>query len=835
MKDNTSSCITVTFQSMNEIPEKLETFLDSYFEVSGLNYTPENKEQYVGYATLSFNEKDLLKAAKKHKIVLPSYKIEVLKNKNWLTENVIKFEPKEIADFCVYGIHEKQKPHTRKIPIKVYAATAFGSTHQTTQMCLNAVADLAKFSFKPQNIIDVGTGSGILSIAVAKKFKKLNPRILGVDIDRESINVAAQNAYDNNVQNLFDVSYSNGFKAKIVKQNAPYNLAFANILARPLISMAKDMHKSLTPKGFAVLSGFTADQTDWVLNTYQKTGFKLIKLYQNEHWRAALLQKKENISNIQSHLKAGQSFLIKRDNMFLGEDVLPQENKILELSGFTGSAGMMLITQKKVFLLVDGRYSIQARKEAFKGIEVVDSTNFYTDIVRLYQQNNLKTLNFNPLVVSKTEADFFKNEGLCLDPSFEVPASTLCPPQKVFKHPVKYAGLSSKEKCQIILKAMPKTYDALFISSAMDVSWLSNLRAVDLPDTPVLRAFALLKKDGSLKVYSFEKIKNLINDLNKCKNVIVDENKTPLAVLNQISHHKDIGFQALSQAKLQKNQTELNGFIQSHIRDGAALVKFFFWLENHYNGLTELDVVQKLHEFRKQNKNYFSESFGTIAAINSNAAIVHYQPTLKTNKKFSKNALLLLDSGAEYFDGTTDITRTVSFGRINSQIKKDFTLVLKAHIALASHVFKEKTPANQLDFVCRQILQTQGKDFKHGTGHSVGHFSNVHEPPFSINQYNTIPVSAHEITSIEPGYYKENAYGIRIENLVYTTPAQKRGYLRFEPLTLCPIDLNLIEPDMLTTIEKDWLNTYHAKVFDTLKPFLNKQEQKWLKQKCHSV
>ena len=835
MKDSVSSAVTLTFQPFDKIPQDLAQFLDSYFEVSALNYTQDNKEQYVGYADLTFQEKDFQKAAQSAGISLPPYELSILKNKNWLTENVIKFDPIEVADFCVYGIHEKKVPNTKKIPIEVYAATAFGSTHQTTHLCLQALSDISKLSFSPRNILDVGTGSGILSIAAAKLFKKSSPHILGVDIDRESVNVAGQNVFDNNVQNAVDIFYSNGFSSKHVKERLPYDLIFANILARPLILMSKDMSASLFAKRYAVLSGFTDEQTDWVLDAYQKVGFKLVKLYQKDHWRAALLQKKETLSDIQKKLQKSEAIFIERDNMFLGEDILPRENKILELSGFTGSAGMMLITKKKAFLLVDGRYSIQARKEAFKGVEVIDAQNFYADIIDLFKKNKLKKLIFNPWSVSKLISDFFQKQNIVISPSLEAPMSSLSEPQKVFKHPKKFAGLSSKEKCEAVSKAFPKGFDALLITSASELSWLSNLRAVDLPDTPVLRAYGLLKKDGSLKVYSFDKVSTLIKDLKKCSKVIYHSTQTPLALCQEVPNLEDINFQFLSNSKLQKNPVELKGFINAHIKDGVALVKFFAFLEKNYQGLTELDVVQKLHDFRARGKDYFSESFGTIAAIGSNAAIVHYQPTLQSNKKFSKNGLLLLDSGAQYLNGTTDVTRTIAFGRVKNEVKHDFTLVLKAHIALASHIFKKGTLANELDKICRNVLLQHGKDFKHGTGHSVGHFSNVHEPPFSINPKNTTPVLENYISSIEPGYYLENAYGIRIENLVYTAPASKKGYLRFEPLTLCPIDLRLVLPDMLTIAEKDWLNAYHKRVFETLKPYLNKREGLFLEKLCREI
>jgi len=830
MNENMSSCTIVTFEPLSEMPEALNAFLDSYFEVSALNYLDSGKEQYVGYFDLSFDAAALRAAAKEAKISLPSFKTEVLKNKNWLTENVIKFAPVETADFCIYGIHEKQTPQTKKIPVQVYAATAFGSTHQTTHLCLGAVSDLARMGLKPKQILDVGTGSGILSIASAKKWQKVKPHVLGVDIDMESVNVAGQNVFDNNVQNLVDVAYSNGFKAKAVKQNAPYDLVFANILARPLISMARDMAHALKQGGYAVLSGFTGEQADWVLGVYRKAGFKLLKLYENEHWRAALVKKKDTLSNIEEKLQDEEAVLIKRDNMFLGEDILKAENKIAELSNFSGSAGMLVVLKNKTFLLVDGRYTLQAKKQVFKGIEVVEIQGFFSTLVEILRQNNIQKIIFNPWAVSACEVEFLESEGFSVLSDLKAPASNTLEPKKVFAHPVRFAGLSHKQKIQNILSAMPSGFDSLLITSAEEVSWLSNLRAVDLPYSPVLRAYALLKKTGKLKVYVASQMPKLIADLKKCGRVIYSKAQTPAALMPYLKNGADVGFDEIAKQKTKKNDAELKGFKAAHIRDGAALVKFLCWLEENYVGFSETDAVQKLHEFRAKAKNYFSESFATIAAFGANGAVVHYQPSEKTNKKFSKNGVFLLDSGGQYFDGTTDITRTIALGRVKKEIKKDFTLVLKAHIALANHIFEEKTPAFDLDAICRNVLWLEGRDYKHGTGHGVGHFSNVHEPPFSINATNKTQAMAGYVTSIEPGIYIENAYGIRIENLYYT---KKCGDgLCFEALTLCPIDLKLVDLKLLSDKEKDWLNAYHQRVFDVLKPFLNKKERLWLQEKC---
>lgn len=835
VNENISSCTIVTFEALKAMPEALGAFLDSYFEVSSLNYLDNGCEQYVGYFDLSFDEKDLKEKAQKAGVALPSFTVEVLKNKNWLKDNVIKFEPFETSDFCIYGIHEKQMPRTKKIPICVYAATAFGSTHETTRLCLNAICDLQQAGIKAQKILDVGTGSGILSVASAKKWGKLKPHILGVDIDMESVNVAAENAFTNNVSYLIDTFYSDGFKAKGVQQNAPYDLVFANILARPLIGMARDMARALKPNGYAVLSGFTAEQVDWVLGVYEKQGFKCVKMYELAHWRAALLQKKEKLAELSARLSEDEAFLIKRDNMFLDEDILTAENKIAELSNFTGSAGQLLVLKNKTFLLVDGRYTLQAKKEVFKGVEVVEVQNFWISVVEILRAQKISKLLFNPWGVCQSEKEFLEKAGMICVPDFDTPVSSTLPPQKVFKFPVQFAGLSAKQKVQNILKAMPKDFDAVLICAADEVSWLANLRAVDLPCSPVLRGYALLKKSGALKIYGAGQMQKLISDLKKCGRVVYQKNKTPLALMPYLENGNDVGFDEIAKQKTKKNKTELKGFVNAHIRDGVALVKFLCRLEENYLGLSEMDAVQKLHELRAGGKNYFSESFATIVAFGANAAVVHYQPNEKTNKKFAKNGVLLLDSGGQYFDGTTDITRTIAFGRPKKEIKKDFTLVLKAHIALASHVFKEKTAGCVLDEVCRKVMTAAGKNYKHGTGHGVGHFSNVHEGPFSLNAENQMPVEAGYVSSIEPGIYVENAYGIRIENLYYTKKRDDDGLLGFEVLTLCPIDLNLVETKLLTEAEKNWLNAYHQKVFETLKKFLSKAERLWLERKCLKV
>ena len=285
--------------------------------------------------------------------------------------------------------------------------------------------------------------------------------------------------------------------------------------------------------------------------------------------------------------------------------------------------------------------------------------------------------------------------------------------------------------------------------------------------------------------------------------------------------------------KATKNQTELTGIRQAHLRDGVAVTKFLCWLDKNWQGKTELDIVERLHQFRAKGELFFSESFTTIAAGGANGAIVHYHPTTKTNAPLSKDSLLLLDSGAQYLDGTTDVTRTIALGNPNQQMAEDFTLVLKSHIALNTAHFPLGTTGHELDAIARAPLWISGQDYNHGTGHGVGCFLNVHEGPQRISHKgNDYPLQAQMITSIEPGIYKEGQYGIRIENLVEIVPAATAGYLQFANLTLIPIDKRLINKYLLSEDEINWLNDYHQRVEQALSPHLSPAEKQWLQEAC---
>ena len=290
MHNLSKSCKLIKFLPVTSLPEAEADFLDETFDVVAVNYTNDGLEEYVGYASLDFNEQEFKQRIKKYNYSLPQFHTEFLESKNWLKENVIKFAPFEIGAFLIYGIHETSCPKTDKIPVQVYAATAFGSEHQTTKMCLTAISELHKEINAPQKILDMGTGSGILSIAAAKIWQK-EPKIIAADIDEESVDVTANNAVTNNVETNITSLLSDGYTNQQIKKEAPYDLIFANILANPLKAMSKDAYYSLKDGGCYLISGFIDNQEQDIIKHHQECGFKLLKIYRNENWRAALLQK----------------------------------------------------------------------------------------------------------------------------------------------------------------------------------------------------------------------------------------------------------------------------------------------------------------------------------------------------------------------------------------------------------------------------------------------------------------------------------------------------------------------------------------------------------------
>ena len=544
------------------------------------------------------------------------------------------------------------------------------------------------------------------------------------------------------------------------------------------------------------------------------------------------------------------AYVINYGNRFIGQDVLPQEHKLKALCGFTGSAGIAVITADEAFLLVDGRYELQARLETKADeITVIDEMPRFKSVCDLLRQKNITAVGYDAWCHSVAETEYLQRryrEMRFVDVGELMPSASVRPVEALQREE-RFAGQSRAEKLALVTEILHEQNACAYLfTSADSVSWLLNLYANDLPCTPIVRAYALVEADGAvtlfadnlkadLPVKNWAQLAEVLTSSNGRK-IMFDAHTAPEKIKNLAADttilQKAPDICALSKAE--KNPTELQGMINCHIRDGVALVKLLCWLEDKRHGLTEINVAEKLHSLRAEQENFFSESFATIAGSGANSAIVHYHPTAQNNALLAEDSLLLLDSGGQYFDGTTDVTRTIALGKPSAEMIADFTVVLKAHIALAQMRFPLGTPGAKLDIIARSQLWRNCQDYKHGTGHGVACFGNVHEGPISISvggsDYGFKP---NMVTSNEPGVYKEGKYGIRIENLQYTAVSpQNENFLEFRYLTKVPIDKKLINKYLLNEGEQAWLNKYHEDVYNCLAPYLNEIEKVWLKNAC---
>ena len=394
-----------------------------------------------------------------------------------------------------------------------------------------------------------------------------------------------------------------------------------------------------------------------------------------------------------------------------------------------------------------------------------------------------------------------------------------------------------------------KKIDNIFISAPENVSWLLNLRGHDNPNSPIPNCRIIVTKNQKIYLFSSrDKIQNISNKiqikLNYCeekdfykilynlkgKNFSVDENSCSVFYEKLISSKFKIinKVDPIYMFKSLKNNTELKNMEKAHVEDGVALTKFLYWIKNtKIRNLNELNVQNKLHNFRKRNKNYLYPSFNTIAGSGPNGAIIHYRANKKSNRKIKSNDIFLCDSGGQYKYGTTDVTRTICFKKPKDRIKNIFTRVLKGHIAVVSTNLNKFNRGKQLDARARFWLKKVKLDYEHGTGHGVGYFLNVHEGPQSLSKFSNIKIENGMIVSNEPGYYEENKFGIRIENLIYAKKDKNKFY--FKNLTLAPIDNDLINFDLLNLREKQYLKSYHNLSYKKLSKFLNKKEKVWLR------
>ena len=541
------------------------------------------------------------------------------------------------------------------------------------------------------------------------------------------------------------------------------------------------------------------------------------------------------------------AYIITRNNMFLGQDVLEEENMLKILTGFTGSAGSLIVFRDKACLLVDGRYDIQARQQTDSSAVEVFCTR---DSIGSWIQNNIKNsckFAYNPWCHSIAEVDYWKRaltaHEFIEDKDNLLGSRVSSKEAEIFELEEQFAGISSEEKISYLTKfCTDNKLDAYLICECDSVSWLMNLRSDLIKDTPILRAFALVSASGEVSLF-INDFASLEKELENYRGKTVDlaYNRTPKKV-QFLMKEKRIWINNLNNPvidwKAAKNPVEISGIKKAHLRDAVAVCRFLHWFDSNWQSLDELGVVAKLHEFRAQGQYFYSDSFATIAGFAANGAIIHYQPTAETNRTLKAGSVLLLDSGAQYFDGTTDITRTITVGQPSAEMIDSYTEVLKAHIAVAAAIFPLNTPGLVLDTLARAALWQFGKDYAHGTGHGVGHFLDVHEGPQSLSLKSLTPLKKDMVISIEPGFYKENEYGIRLENLALigeTSTPFMSPMLNSEPLTLVPFDRRLINKNLLNDKELNWLNSYHQRVFEQLSPQLPQEVAAWLKQATQKI
>lgn len=547
------------------------------------------------------------------------------------------------------------------------------------------------------------------------------------------------------------------------------------------------------------------------------------------------------------------------------------------ISGFTGSAATMVVTADKALLWTDSRYFIQAAQQ-LDGTEILlmkeglpETPDILTWLTHNLHQGN--TVGVDGMLFSRTEADSLAAtlgaRGIELKTDFDPIADTwpdrpALPQDKVFVHHIRYAGQSAADKIAALLTAAADLgADAIFTSALDEIVWTLNIRAHDVPYTTVVTSFLYLSPKGNtlfvdenkldeavrahlaesgVSVAGYGDVLPFIAALPTDVRVLAQPDKNAVAVTNTLGARAVLATSPAGMLKAVKNKVQLAGVRAAMERDGVALVSALMEIERHIDNdmpLTELDVVRIFRQARQAQPLFFDESFGTIAGYGAHGAIVHYDPTEESNAEIHRGSLLLIDSGAQYLDGTTDITRTIAIGESTAEQRHDFTLVMKGHIALATAVFPQGTVGMQLDILARQFLWKQGLTYLHGTGHGVGHFLNVHEGPQSIRlNYVPAPMTPGMITSNEPGLYRENVHGIRCENLVLTTEAMTTEFgkfYRFETLTLCPFDLSLFDVDMMTDAEIEWVNDYHRMVRSRLTPMLNSVQRTWLEKKTRPL
>jgi Xaa-Pro aminopeptidase len=565
-------------------------------------------------------------------------------------------------------------------------------------------------------------------------------------------------------------------------------------------------------------------------------------------------------------------FIVPHADRHQNEYLPPSEERLAWLTGFSGSAGVALVLADRALLFVDGRYTLQAREQTDPAVFVIEHLVERPPETWIEQNFAPGTkLGYDPwlhtIAGAEKLAKACEAAGASLVPVESNPVDTIwsdrpAPPLgPVVLHDLRFAGEEASAKLARVAAEVAKARaDALVVSDPHAVAWAFNIRGSDVAHTPVALAFALVPKEGRPALYvDGRKLANAVRDrLEELADVREPTALEPdLAALGAAGHTVRLdqataadalartvtggggkvsrGGDPIALMKAVKNAVEIEGARTAHRRDGAAVARFLAWFDREAPGgkLTEIDAVAALESFRRDTGLLKDVSFPTIAGSGPNGAIVHYRVTRASDRRINPGELFLVDSGGQYQDGTTDITRTIAVGTASAEMRDRFTRVLKGHIAIARALFPDGATGAQLDSFARQYLWSAGLDFDHGTGHGVGSYLSVHEGPARISKLGTAALKRGMILSNEPGYYRTGAYGIRIENLVLVVAAPpvaggEKELNAFETLTLAPIDRRLVEPSLLTNDEGRWLDDYHARVADTLAPLVDADTRTWL-------
>ncbi len=587
----------------------------------------------------------------------------------------------------------------------------------------------------------------------------------------------------------------------------------------------------------------------------------------------------ERLSDLRKamQIKGLDAYIVPSNDIHQSEYVAEHWNCREWVSGFTGSAGLIVVTARHAGLWTDSRYFLQGEMElAGTAIKLhKPKDRFAPEHITWLNENFPKGAVIGMDGDLCTISQFKKYSELlkCTDKEFDISHDLFdkvwqdrpdIPLGEVYEHDIKFAGKSRVEKIEEIRKEMKNQgVDHHLVTTLDDIAWIFNIRGRDVEFNPVAVAFAIislesttlfvdhkkvlpelktkLNSDG-ITIKSYGSIRETLAEIIDSQSILIDKSATSVNLYNAINCSIIEGATISTLMKGIKNEVEIQHTREVMAKDGAAIARTFYWLEQqlkHDKKATEAELADKLAENRSQMDDYVGESFPAIVGYKSNGAIIHYRATHDTCKTLKAEGILLVDSGGQYLNGTTDITRTIALGAPSKEEKRNFTLVLKGNLALSTVTFPKGTTGIQLDPLARMFLWNQGLNYGHGTGHGVGFFLNVHEGPQGFTGLSSVrgkePFQTGMITSNEPGYYKEEEYGIRVENLMVTIDSEYEGFLEFETVTLYPMDLKMIDEAIFSKKEKAWLNKYHYHVLKMVGPYLKGDIKSWFEQKCRPM